>query len=789
MAMVSQETFQAYSQNMEARLHQLEASIDSRLGELRGQSGQAQTSILQNFQEWSDKNDKQFANLATSAATAIADIQRDFKVHDEGLQTLFKNAKEKFEFHDRDLQAMLANSQAKFSQTEVMQKKAEEKYTELRGEIDVALTVINDQVKTSNTNNEENKKKLDEVINAYRDLYAKTETAFEQIHKGREGEGHADKDRNFQKRNYLPMKNIMPKRLGDKVSEWRMWRDDTTDFLDVANPGLGGLLKHLMTYDGDDNDAAVDNVVNQYNWKNGTNFDEDARVATWRALKRLTEGATLSIVLSIKAEHGFRAWIRIARNFLISLDGQKGAALSELANMVSNKATTPEQTRQKLTEYETKVLFCEEISGEPLGDTHKKSIILGFMDPMTRQATVNYHGQEERVLYKQILLFVNGVHQPDKVSTGGATPMVIGAMTEPKPDEPAPAPTEDPWSAWSAWSAWTPEWGDWGDSGEQPTGDDSLNAFKGKGGGKNGKGKGKGLCFGCGSPDHRIADCPKKSEYYKGKSSGKGHSGSPSWSTKGKSGGKGSWSKGGKGPRGGCNQCGGPHYQSECPMNRPGQPTGAWPSQPTGGWPSQPNGGFRSLASIVEVKNSFEELQEKEETPGSLESGKLESGKIPEAGVGKKVKSKSRDDQMRDEMESGVKKLQEVRNEMKIGEIGGVKKLSGAGTRDGKLDGMETSDESEGNQKRSGKNNLKKWSRMRSDEIGEFKSVDQCGIGCRCIDTNCGETVSASLKARSRAQAREEAARRWNSNQVEFPAISMPQKLLDKWIEIPEIKS
>ena len=218
-------------------------------------------------------------------------------------------------------------------------------------------------------------------------------------------------------------------------------------------------------------------------------------------------------------------------------------------------------------------------------------------------------------------------------------------------------------------------------------------------------------------------------------------------------------------------------------MNRPGQPTGAWPSQPTGGWPSQPNGGFRSLASIVEVKNSFEELQEKEETPGSLESGKLESGKIPEAGVGKKVKSKSRDDQMRDEMESGVKKLQEVRNEMKIGEIGGVKKLSGAGTRDGKLDGMETSDESEGNQKRSGKNNLKKWSRMRSDEIGEFKSVDQCGIGCRCIDTNCGETVSASLKARSRAQAREEATRRWNSGKVEIPAISMPQKPLERMHE------
>eukprot|EP00973_Karenia_brevis_P081212 11259935-Karenia_brevis.AAC.1 len=42
---------------------------------------------------------------------------------------------------------------------------------------------------------------------------------------------------------YLPHKTTVPKVLGEKVETWRNWKEDVTDFLDAANPGMKNMLK------------------------------------------------------------------------------------------------------------------------------------------------------------------------------------------------------------------------------------------------------------------------------------------------------------------------------------------------------------------------------------------------------------------------------------------------------------------------------------------------------------------------------------------------------------------
>ena len=94
------------------------------------------------------------------------------------------------------------------------------------------------------------------------------------------------------------MKNLVPKRLGDKVAEYRAWRDDTMDFADVANPGLGAFMKQMIHWKGEDTEELIDVEMQKYNYVNGaTNIDGDASVAIWRLLKRCTEGAPLALVL------------------------------------------------------------------------------------------------------------------------------------------------------------------------------------------------------------------------------------------------------------------------------------------------------------------------------------------------------------------------------------------------------------------------------------------------------------------------------------------------------------
>ncbi len=443
---------------------------------------------------------------------------------------------------------------------------------------------------------------------AYDNLYQQCKVTFEKMQTERAMNINDGTPRWGKPKCCLPQKSLVPKRIGDKMEEWRIWKDDFKDFVDQANPGYAKLLELMEQYQGMEDKDQVYIYLDDYNRRMGTSYSEADSVEIWRTLKRLTEGIALKILLSVKAQNGALAWLKLNQHYEPGLASQQGAALNELTKMSNTTAKNEAETRKMLIEYTTKIAFVEEISGKLLDETHKKAVLLGFMDDETRKHTVNFHGADktDKELCNEMLKFVNGVIKP--ATATGAVPMQIGSMQQaPEAHDGAAHLEADQWPG-GQWPDQNYRTFDYG-QGYQPDGGEpqmsaealeALGALKGgkKGGGKGGKGP--RVCHGCGAPDHFIANCPMR-----GKSIGKGQGyrgfqapGFPAYPTTAMNKGnynyqKGQTAKGNKGggkggPRGGCWKCGGPHYADNC--------------DGSGHRQGQVQGQVRVLASFTEVE-------------------------------------------------------------------------------------------------------------------------------------------------------------------------------------------
>ena len=116
----------------------------------------------------------------------------------------------------------------------------------------------------------------------------------------------------------------------------------------------------------------------------------------------------------------------------------------------------------------------EDISGEDVGGNHAKSILLTFIDPVTRQHTASLQGKKTdyTMLKKERLEFINNA------TGGGCVPMQIGRLAA---DEAAKeTPPENGNEDW-------PEWPD-----------DQLSALNDV------------RCYHCCGKGHYAANCPSK---------------------------------------------------------------------------------------------------------------------------------------------------------------------------------------------------------------------------------------------------------------------------------------
>ena len=66
----------------------------------------------------------------------------------------------------------------------------------------------------------------------------------------------------------------------------------------------------------------------------------------------------------------------------------------EFSGMVARPAKNPEETRNLITEMERKRKMVEDVTGEDVSENHAKSVLVGILDPTTRQHTAMYHGSK-----------------------------------------------------------------------------------------------------------------------------------------------------------------------------------------------------------------------------------------------------------------------------------------------------------------------------------------------------------------------------------------------------------
>ena len=558
MASVSVAEFQQYMQAQASETEALTNRIDQLQQsniEVRGQVAAMEMNIEEKFIKLSDAFSVRMAQMETGGNQLISDVQV---------------AQNEFQILKTQIQELLSNAETNFArQNNVM----EASIKTLHNQTDETFMAVNKKFEDLQANyiqvNMDNNAKLEALCN-------KTELAFQDVQTklasirqvsadigGDPANNKAYQQEQVRRKGFLPIKSIVPRKINDKMEDWRIWKEDTVDFFDTQLEGMGHFLVEIVgKHEGTAEE--LNNAIIKYVGKNGQTYNDEDSVMVWRALKRLTEGVAQRIVMNTRKENGFVAWNNLGRYFEPRLALQQGAALQELTRMILTRAKNPEETRRMMVTYQSKVKDAED-HNRPLDSDYLKSVLGGFIDDTTRIGTVEcqHKNVTAETFEKKILEFINGVAaKSTTTSSSTTTPMAIGAVVG-TPE--AGAEQDGDW--W--YGSWQEDWPtlSGGADEEAIAQGDSLWALN-KGKGKEGKG-GKGVCHGCGSPSHYIANCPLKG---KGKGN-KGFKGSPYQShlqfgsknsamryPKGSSKGGG----GGKGPRGGCWKCGGPHYASEC---------------------------------------------------------------------------------------------------------------------------------------------------------------------------------------------------------------------------------
>jgi hypothetical protein len=205
---------------------------------------------------------------------------------------------------------------------------------------------------------------------------------------------------------HIPMKSLVPGVFMDKAEDWRQLQDDAMDYFDNVNLWMKEFLKEV---------EAETDVVDEA-WLLDGQDRHTAKITSdelhvWRMLKNLTNGEARKVVTSIKTENGFRAWQKLHMRFGPSLASKQGMVLMEFSAMMARPAKTQDETRSLAMEMERRIKLVEDVTGEEVSENHVKLVLVGILDPMTREHTAMYRGSKasHEQLKKVVLEFTNDV--------------------------------------------------------------------------------------------------------------------------------------------------------------------------------------------------------------------------------------------------------------------------------------------------------------------------------------------------------------------------------------------
>ena len=129
------------------------------------------------------------------------------------------------------------------------------------------------------------------------------------------------------------------------------------------------------------------------------------------------------MVMSVKGEDGLRAWQRLKQRFEPGLAARQGMVLAEFSGMIARPAKNTGETLTLITELEKKKKTVEDVTGEEISDMHAKSVLIGILDPTTRQHTAMEHTRDYDSLKNIIEEFANN-------ATAKSDPMQIGRLED-----------------------------------------------------------------------------------------------------------------------------------------------------------------------------------------------------------------------------------------------------------------------------------------------------------------------------------------------------------------------
>ena len=151
----------------------------------------------------------------------------------------------------------------------------------------------------------------------------------------------------------------------------------------------------------------------------------------WRLLRRITEGESKKVVMSIKDEDGFRAWQRLKQRFEPGLAARQGIAMSEFSGMVARPAKSPGETVVLLTEMDRKMKLVKDMTGEEVSEMHARSALVGILDPVTRQHTAMNNSKSHEALKKIVQEFANNSTSQDAMHIDCADDSLAAMLSTP----------------------------------------------------------------------------------------------------------------------------------------------------------------------------------------------------------------------------------------------------------------------------------------------------------------------------------------------------------------------
>ena len=146
-----------------------------------------------------------------------------------------------------------------------------------------------------------------------------------------------------QSRGYLPQKSTIPKQM---MGIWKNGGYGETTLQISLTQRMLGWYNCLHTLQRKRIFPVDSSTLAKWAGVLGTKVTGDQ---VWRALKGLTTGVAMTVIMSVGAEDGFEAWRRLHMQFEPKLVIRQGQVLADFGTMVSRPAKSIAETREFLT--------------------------------------------------------------------------------------------------------------------------------------------------------------------------------------------------------------------------------------------------------------------------------------------------------------------------------------------------------------------------------------------------------------------------------------------------------